>query len=121
MTLITCTKYLEPALKIVPSWWGIYCIDETKNCPTIKKLRCTQTNQNIDYLQLAYLLWKEELIKLLTINRYEAKGLKSKNRYRLAEIAFQNIKGPIISSFVRNALKHRINSKAIPLIQLHED
>jgi hypothetical protein len=72
-------------------------------------------------VQLANLLWKDELIELICENTEIVKGLKSKNKYKLSQIAAQNINRSVINDFVRDTLKHRTNWRAVPLIQLCDD
>lgn len=121
MTLITCKEHLKQARKIIPKWWGIYYISETKNGPALKRQRTPKLNRHVNCVQLANLLWKDELMELICENTEIIKGLKSKSRYKLAEIAAQNINRFIINDFVRNALKHRANWRAVPLTQLCDD
>lgn len=121
MTLITCKEHLKKARAIIPKWWGIYCIDETKKGPVLKEKRRPKINRHINCVQLANLLWKDELIELICENTEIVRGLKSKNRYKLAEIAAKNISRSVINDFVREALKHRQAWRAVPLTQLCDD
>jgi len=121
MTLITCKEHLKQARKIIPKWWGIYCIDKTKNGSTLKERRRPKVNHHVNCVQLANLLWKDELIELICESTEIVRGLKSKSRYKLAEIAAQNIDRTTINGFVRSTLKHRVNWRAVPLTQLCDD
>lgn len=121
MTLITCKEYLNQALKIIPKWWGIYYIDDSKKGLTLKKKRKSKFNKHINCTQLANLLWKQELIDLIYSNTDIVKGIKSKSRYKLAEIAADNISRPVINDYVRNVLKHRQEWRAVKLSQLCDD
>ncbi len=121
MTLVTCEKHLAKARQIIPRWWGIFCICKTKNGLSLKIKRRPKSNKKVNAFQLAQLLWKNELIELICENTDTCKGLSSKSRYKLASFAAQNISLDIINDFVRFALKHRQDWRAVPIVQLYDD
>lgn len=121
VTLITCDKYLTNARAIIPKWWGIYCINKTKNGLQLKQKRRPKLNIGVSSYQLAGLLWKDELIELICQSTQIQKGLTSKSRNKLALIAAEHISQNIINDYVRSTLKYRQGWKAVPLTQLCDD
>lgn len=118
MTLVTCEKHLKNVSKLVPSWWGIYCVTGTHGKWIVKKTRQPRLNKDINKIQLAQLLWKDELIELLCTRTSITRGLKSKSRYALAVLVSQNLSVDEINNFVRETLKHRQDWRAVQLIEL---
>ncbi|ALP91215.1 hypothetical protein HMPREF1084_01976 [Clostridium butyricum 60E.3] len=120
MTIVTGEKHLDKVTDIIPEWWGIYYITENKNKLVLKKKRSAKINRNIDILEVAQLLWRDELIKLL--NSYDiTKGLKSKTRLALSKLVSEKIPQKDVKDFVKNQLKLRTDWRAVQLQQLYDD
>ena len=120
MTIVTGEKHLDKVTDIIPEWWGIYYITENKNKLVLKKKRSAKINRNIDILEVAQLLWRDELIKLL--NSYDiTKGLKSKTRLALSKLVSEKIPPKDVKDFVKNQLKLRTDWRAVQLQQLYDD
>lgn len=120
MTIVTGEKHLDKVTDIIPEWWGIYYITENKNKLVLKKKRSAKINRNIDILEVAQLLWRDELIKLL--NSYDiTKGLKSKTRLALSKLVSEKIPPKDVKDFVKNQLKLRTAWRAVQLQQLYDD
>jgi hypothetical protein len=120
LTLVISEVHLAKARKIIPKWWGIYCVKRGKFAPRIKIIRNSKKNNAVDPLNLTHFLWKSELLELLEANCIN-KGVKSKTRYELGKIAVDKIGSEVISHFVRNKLKNREVWRALPLQQLCGD
>lgn len=121
MTLVTCEKYFNQVKSIVPNWWGISCVDNTKKGLTLKIKRRPKINKNINSLQLAKLLWKDELLELLYSRTQITGGLKSKSRHQLALLVSNRLSQDDINEYVRSVLKNREGWKAVPLTKLCDD
>jgi hypothetical protein len=120
MTIVTCENHINKVIEMVPKWWGIYYISNSKNGLILKRKRKVKVNTEIDSISLAQLLWRVELLELLSSNGIE-KGTKSKTRFALCNLAAQNIALENIKSFVREKLKSRESWRAVPLRQLCDD
>ncbi len=62
MTLVVCDKYLEPAQKIVPDWWGILVAKRKSKTVSIQNVRYRSENSNVEPMAVAELLWRSEVI-----------------------------------------------------------
>ncbi len=120
VTLVVSEKYCNKTTKIIPEWWGLYCITKNKTRASLEVVRSPSKNLQVETINLVQLLWKEEICELLTVYGL-SKGIKSKTRYELGKIAVKNIKGTEIASFVREKLKNRKSWKAHELQQLYDD
>lgn len=120
LTLVISEAHLKKARDIVPKWWGIDCVIKKSSSAHIKTVRKPKLNMMNQPLDLSLLLWREELIELLGIHSI-TKGVKSKSRYQLGQIAAEKIDKEQISGFVRSKLKYRDAWKALPLQQLGDD
>lgn len=119
MTIVTCKNHLEKVKDKVPSWWGIYYVDNVKGDLVLKKKRKEKVNKKTDLFSLSQLLWKEELLSLLNNNGI-SKGIKSKTRSALCEIAISNIDEITIRNYIRACLKSRQEWRAVSLQQLYD-
>ncbi|MHB9937883.1 hypothetical protein CF098_07620 [Clostridium sporogenes] len=120
LTIVACEKHIEKIFNIVPKWWGIYSVFENNGNLKLKKRRKVKINNNVDSLSLAELLWKDELLQLLSSNGI-IKGTKSKTRKALCSIVVENIDNGSIKKFVKEKLKSRESWRAVPLKQLCDD
>lgn len=120
MTIVISEKHVDKVVAIIPEWWGIYSVVKSKKQLILKKRRGARVNKNIDILEVAQLLWRDELINLLSLNGI-TKGVKSKTRFALSQIAVNNIPVNDIKLFVKEQLKLRSTWRAVPLAQLCDD
>ena len=120
VTIVAGEKHIDRIMKIVPDWWGVYYIFNQNSDIKIKRKRQSKINKNIDVLQITQLLWKDELTELLNSHNIK-KGIKSKTRFALGEIAVRNIDHYEIRDYVRQALKNRTTWRADLLQQLCDD
>ena len=120
VTIVTGEKHIDKVTNIVPEWWGIYYVTSKKNNLELKRKRQSRINNSIDILQVTQLLWKDELTEILALHGIQ-KGIKSKTRFALGEMAVNNINPQEIKDYVRQALKNRTTWRADLLQQLYDD
>jgi len=120
VTIVVSENHVSDAMKIIPEWWGIYCVSIKDNYPKLIEKREVKDNGDTDLLSLTQLLWRDELIELLSLNGI-IKGTKSKNRFALCNMVVKNIDENIIRTFVREKLKSRPTWRAVQLQQLYDD
>jgi hypothetical protein len=103
LTIVTEPKYIEGVLAVAPDWIEVIeCIEGESNI-LIKRIGDLNTNQN--GFNLAQLLWREELEKLLQIHciHYNRKLTK----WKLSELLGSRVPVEILSNNVRELLKSR--------------
>lgn len=65
-TLVTVEKYVEPALSLLPTWWGLEVAEKSSaGSPRFSSVRTAQPNPEVDPISVARLLWREEALALL--------------------------------------------------------
>lgn len=65
--IITGSRHFEQIIKRVPDWWGIYLIQSlTEEEYKFKLLRKPKVNRQKSSIGIAHLLWKDELIEVLS-------------------------------------------------------
>lgn len=78
VTLVVSDCHLYDALSIVPSWWGIKQVTQgARQGIHLKTIRTSKLNPQVDKLSLTMLLWKDELLSLLS-DVGELQNLKNK-------------------------------------------
>lgn len=87
----------------------------------LQTLRDGDTNNNIDCQSVAMLLWRDEMIELLTTFTGIVKGYKSKSRFELSGLITNLIDKIAIEDYVRHSLKTRSSWRAFQLRQLYDD
>lgn len=91
ITLVTTDRHAEPAMRLIPRWWGIK-IAGRSSCDVLEfsDLREASDNPSLDIFAVSKLLWREEALTLLD-EFGEADSLRYKKRAlvyaRLAEVA----------------------------------
>lgn len=116
MIIVTTQKYASGVKSIIPSWWGIKYYDSEGE---LKTIRHGQYNSNVDPFSRLTLLWKEELIELLS--RYSDKKYKSKTKLALIDIILKEVPKDIIIDYSREIIKLRTNWRAVPILQLCDE
>ena len=58
-------RHVEAATKLVPSWWGLVEMVETRRGCAITEVRAAGENPAIDVLSLSRLLWRDDLVDIL--------------------------------------------------------
>lgn len=75
ITLVTTQKHIENALKFAPKYWGIILVNLKENDITLKYVRKNSYNKYFDKEAALKILWKEELLKLVSIKKNLRKEL----------------------------------------------
>jgi hypothetical protein len=123
MSIVAYESHLEGLKVIVPSWWGIKCISEKKGKAVLKSVRKEKINKGIDIQAVALLLWKPEMVDLLTTYGNISRGFASKSREQLSKMIVNNVNCCVVNDYVKGALKSRSNWKAeklqVPCDDLH--
>lgn len=111
LSIAVSEKHVSEVEQIIPDWWGILCaIGDSKNLELIT-YRNAAENPNVDGFSVAQLLWREELLSLLYGYTDITKGLNSKTRFQLAQLASKKLNHSFLQDYVRLALKSRTNWK----------
>lgn len=116
ITIVTTEKYIKKVIEIIPEFFGIFLIENKKGILKLKKIRNSKKNKNIDYFELAKLLWKEELKEILKENKI--KKVSSLTRIELTKKLVENIPCNIIKKNVLNKIKNRIIDRAVSIQEL---
>jgi hypothetical protein len=105
--IITGDKHLQSVLEYVPEWWGIFLITD---CPTgsynFKRCRKAKKNNQRNAFGIAQLLWKDEVVEILTCvlkNKLKSKVTKEE----LYEALSNKYTPSRLSSLVLKYLKSR--------------
>lgn len=108
VTLVVGEKYALDATLLVPDWWGVKVAKMgPKGAIHLVTERRNKLNKNIDPFQLLKLIWKEEVLNLLSTRievDWRVKKLKKKEIYQLV---VDNFTLPEIKSNTRAILKSR--------------
>lgn len=105
--LIVTPKHLEPAMAIIPDWWGIIVAERgSSRGVKFRRIRPERSNRGIDPLVLARLLWRPEAQSLL-----RDLGVPERELRAPREALYQQIVSELplrkLASAVRKALKSR--------------
>lgn len=110
MTLVVGEKHAHEAIAIIPDWWGIKIAKMGKfGAVHLETERRNKKNKNIDPIELLKLIWKEEVMQLLSSKidvDWRVKKLKKKEIYQLV---VDNFTIDEIRNNTRSILKSRID------------
>jgi hypothetical protein len=105
--IITGNRHLANVLASVPNWWGVYLITETKDGSyKFRQYRKAKKNWDKNTFGLAQLLWKDEVIDILTSTLNHSVKSKS-TKDDLYEILSAECSPNRLSMFVLKYLKSR--------------
>ena len=89
VTLVTAERHIPSASKDIPNWWGVtVAYSDAAGATALREIIAPSCNPNIEPLQLARLLWRDEALALLTrygIDRGVRSGTVEAIAARLAE------------------------------------
>lgn len=107
VTLVVSDCHADVAIKMIPEWWGVKIITQgSRNGLHLQTVRSSKLNPNVDKLSLSMLLWKEELLSILS-SFGEERGLKSKPRRVLWNKVADRLDIDDLREIVRAKLKAR--------------
>lgn len=120
ITIVGFENHIPRIMKMVPNWWGIKNVTEFKGRIRLRTIRKEKKNQTIDLKSIVRLLWKDEMIKLLTSQDNLTHGYQRKSRQQLSDIIVKEVNEDIIGQYIRDTLKTREAWKAVPVQQLND-
>ena len=106
--LVVGEKYIYIAEKVIPPWWGIYLASRNKKGHiTLTQKRNAYANKFVKSESLLELLWKDELVTLLS--KHGFKGISKKNKRALRKLITDNLPLKLIKEFTIETIKRREN------------
>jgi hypothetical protein len=107
VTLVTAKCHLELARTKIPKWWGIECATmERGSLPELRTVRRAKKNPNLEPIQLARLLWRDEALAILE-KRGLSRGYKSRTVESIAVRLTEILSLTELATEVREVLKSR--------------
>lgn len=107
LTIVTAPKHMPKILSEVPDWCGVI---KAKQGPRggirLHTVRSAQSNPDIDPVMLAHLLWRPEVLDLLTRIGYAPKELRHP-RKRLYELLCEVLTTPKLTAAIREFMVRR--------------
>lgn len=101
VTVVAASRHLEGVLAVVPQWCGIIEVEQgSRGGVQLRGIRPAGTNPDVDSVVLAQLLWKPEVIQLLSQRGYDAKKLR-RPRKQLYEMLSETLTTQEITSAIR--------------------
>lgn len=109
-TLVVARRHLSVALTVLPSWWGVLCVDKVKQGHLLKNVRKGKLNPRRDARALVELLWLDDALELLRQHQLD-RGMKGKPRRLVWDRVCENFDIEEIASAVRQNLKARAETQ----------
>lgn len=106
VTIVTGSGHSKAAKKLVPKWWGVWCVIPLGEGLTIKELRRARRNPSPNAFSIAQLLWRDEALNELRIRGLD-RGLRSKPRSVVWSALVEALSLTELKDIVRNCLKKR--------------
>lgn len=112
VTLIATKTHLQMVedASIVPGWWGIWEAVQDHMGTRLVPIRQPKPNPRRNALQVASLLWRDEVIDILT--DLQVTGIKSKTRFELWNILVEMVSLSELTRLVTRTLRARGNWRA---------
>lgn len=120
-TLVVADRHLSSAEAMVPAWWGIKVVEVgRRGAVNFLTARALSNNPTVSPFHVAQLLWRDEVVALLTDYGVE-KGIGKMNRNALYHLAAESVPLVDLRRRVRSALKLRENWRVGPSSPSHGD
>jgi hypothetical protein len=79
MTLVADERHVAEAVRIIPPWWGLIAVSIRDGRPHLNEIWPSRQNINIDKLLVCQLLWRQEVLEILTALGLDF-GVRTKSR-----------------------------------------
>ncbi len=66
VTIVVAERHVDDAVTIIPNWWGVEVVTAEKERCQLVCFRDGAPNPSVDAMSVAQLLWRDEVIALLT-------------------------------------------------------
>ena len=107
LTLIVATKHLKSTLEIIPTWCGLTEIQIDLEGHIIpKEVRKATKNPSVDPFILAHLLWRSEVIDILSNYGTRPATLRA-SRTELYKLLVEKISEGELTRLIKNAMVNR--------------
>jgi len=106
VVLVAADRHLGSAPEKIPEWWGIIRAHGLDDCVELETLREPAINPSVDPVQLARLLWREEVIAFLE-RENRGRGFRNATREKLAVHIAETTDIARLTAYVRRCLKDR--------------
>lgn len=104
--LVVAERHIKHALLAVPIWWGIMLASEVAGRVDLHVHRKSEPNPEINPIQVARLLWREEALEILSSHGCD-RGVRSASRDKVAARLVDSFHPHELSAHVRRTLKDR--------------
>lgn len=103
VTLVVGSTHADKAIKLIPEWWGVKIATQgNRGGITLKTERKTKRNNSIDSLELIKLVWKDEVLELLS--------QRMSVDWRIKKLRKQEIYQLVIDSFTNDELRNNVRA-----------
>lgn len=106
LTMVCAERHLEPALALLPEWWGVEVAEQRGGGTRIVRRRAPRANPDLEPRAIAQLLWRSETLAALE-GMSAAQGLRSKPRRTLWAALAETTPRRELRALVRDALRAR--------------
>lgn len=113
VSIVVSPRHAEKIMALVPDWWGIVVARGDRSAVALDIVRQTSRNPAPDAYAVAQLLWRDEVLELLT-DLGQAGGLRSKPRRALWRALADAMPLADLGDAVRERLRRRCDWRAGP-------
>lgn len=106
VTIVASESHIDKTVKLIPEWWGMIAPLSEQGDISFRLVRQPQTNPSIDPYSVAQLLWRPEVVAILTSLGVK-KGLAGKSRRVLWRTLAETLPVNELRDCVRHTLKVR--------------
>lgn len=112
ITVVADLKHIDSVLENIPEYCGVYVAKQSRSRISFEIIRKPKKNIFVESIAIVQLLWKEEILSILSEMGIE-KGLKNKNKQYLWSLLSQSLSTNQLSLLVRKTIKSRSNWKPV--------
>lgn len=119
VTLVCGEKYLDKIDQAIPSWWGVYAVEQSSTEIQVREVREPQQNETLNPFALAQFLWRDEMLEILPKYTND-KMIKKSPKYKLWRFLSENMAICELQEYVKLCLKARTNWRVGSLRTLND-
>ena len=116
LTLVVATKHLKRVLEIIPTWCGVIeVLVNPEGRVHLKEVRNAERNPSVDPFILAHLLWRNEVIDILSEYDTQPAILRAP-RAELYKLLVTKMPEPKLTGRIKAAMTERTSWRDCPLL-----
>jgi hypothetical protein len=107
VTIVASDSHIDKTISLIPEWWGVLATQSQQGDISFRLVRQPQSNPSVDPYSVAQLLWRPEVVAILS-DLGITKGITGKSR----RVLWQTLAETLPIDELRDCIRHTLKVRA---------